>query len=101
MTADFAHLDARDEAFRSIRSEHASQPSVRIIKPSEQWPEPDRTIIHPERPDAPEMSDQDFGVVFGPWASWIKQAAEVKSAPTDFVSLSLLTTASAIIGNTR
>lgn len=65
------------------------------------WPEPDMTVIRPERPDAPEMSDDDFVTVFGGWSPWIKSAASVKSAHPDYVALALLSTASAIIGNTR
>ncbi len=47
------------------------------------------------------MSDEEWALVFGAWADWIHKAAEVKSAPADYVALSLVTTASAIIGNTR
>lgn len=71
------------------------------FNPATDWPEPDTTIIRPERPSAPEMSDAEFDAVFGPWADWIRGAAEVKGAPVDFVALALLSTASAIIGNTR
>jgi len=66
-----------------------------------QWPDPDMAVIRPERPPAPETTKKEFSVVFGEWASWIKQAAEVKNAHEDYVALALLTTASAIIGNTR
>ena len=38
--------------------------------------------------------------MFGPWADWLRTAAEVKGAPVDFVALALLSTASAIIGKT-
>ena len=65
------------------------------------WPEPDMTIVNPERSPAPVMSDEDFNAVFGHWADWIRSAAAVKNAPTDYVALALLSTASAIIGNTR
>ncbi|MBU2962098.1 DUF3987 domain-containing protein [Citreicella sp. C3M06] len=47
------------------------------------------------------MSPDDFGGVYGPWASWLTTAAEVKGAPVDYVALGLLTTASAAIGNSR
>lgn len=66
-----------------------------------QWPDPDMAVIRPERPPAPEMTPQEFSLVFGEWASWIKQAAAVKNAHEDYVALALLTTASAIIGNTH
>ncbi|MEX0285097.1 MAG: YfjI family protein [Paracoccaceae bacterium] len=75
--------------------------SIVPFDPSEQWPEPDMTIGNPVRPPAPVMSDEDFAFVFGPWAGWIKDAAETKNAPTDYVAASLLATASAAIGNSR
>lgn len=74
---------------------------IRPFDPFEDWPTPDTTIIRPERAPAPEMSDKDFNTVFGPWADWLRAAAEVKGAPVDFVALALLSTASAIVGNTR
>lgn len=101
MTGDFAKLDAQDEAFRRPNIAGSTPSSVHLIHPSDQWPEPDMTIIRPDRPEAPEMSDKDLDAVFGPWAQWIRDAAEVKNAPVDFVALALLTSASAIIGNTR
>ena len=101
MTGHFAKLNARDEAFRNAFGAPSSQSSMRVFNESKQCPEPDMSIIRPERPVAPQMSEHQFSVVFGPWASWIRDAAEVKGAPVDFVALALLTTASAIIGNTR
>lgn len=65
------------------------------------WAEPDMTIVNPERPPAPVMSDADFDAVFGKWSSWIRPAAAVKNAPADYVALALLSTSSAIIGNAR
>ncbi|MBO9432570.1 DUF3987 domain-containing protein [Ruegeria sp. R13_0] len=47
------------------------------------------------------MNDADFNEVFGPWAGWIKTAAEVKNVPSDYVAMTLLSVASAAIGNTR
>ncbi|MEI4264241.1 YfjI family protein [Roseovarius sp. D0-M9] len=47
------------------------------------------------------MLDHEFDTVFGPWAGWLRSAAEIKGAPVDFVALALLSTASALVGNTR
>jgi hypothetical protein len=69
--------------------------------PAGDWANPDMSIIRPERPPAPEMLVHEFDDVFGPWANWLRTAAEVKGVHVDFVSLALLSTASAIIGNTR
>lgn len=65
------------------------------------WPDPDMTLVHPLRPPPPVMSEEDFALVFGPWAPWIQTAAKVKGVPVDYVALSLLATASAVLGNTR
>ncbi len=74
---------------------------VTPFNPVDDWAMPDTSIIRPERPPAPTLTDGEFSAVFGPWADWLRSAAEVKGAPVDFVALSLLATASAIIGNTR
>ncbi|UTS79768.1 YfjI family protein [Phaeobacter piscinae] len=65
------------------------------------WPEPDMTIGQPVRPPAPIMGGYEFAQVFGPWADWMKSAAETKNAPVDYVAVSLLATASAALGNSR
>ncbi|WP_228849932.1 DUF3987 domain-containing protein [Halocynthiibacter styelae] len=69
--------------------------------PAMQWPAPDLSLINSDRKPAPTMSDDEFQLVFGAWSSWLKSAAEVKGTHVDYVALALLTTASAIIGNTR
>lgn len=78
-------------------------PNVAILPydAKKDWPDPDMAIGQPVRPPAPVMSDQEFAQVFGPWSGWIKSAAETKNAPTDYVAISLLSTASAAIGNSR
>jgi len=69
--------------------------------PGGDWPAPDMTLLQPERPPAPVLSDDDFSEVFGPWADWINTAARAKGAPADYVALALLSVASACIGNSR
>ncbi len=59
------------------------------------------TIVAPIRRPAPEMTEADFRAVFGPWADWIMESAEVKNAHPDYVALALLSATGAIIGNTR
>lgn len=76
-------------------------PAIVPFDPSTKWPEPEMSIGTPTLPPAPVMSDGEFTQVFGPWASWLKNAAEVKNAPVDYVAAALLTTASAAIGNSR
>lgn len=65
------------------------------------WPDPDMSVIWPERAPAPTMSEHDMATVFGPWASWVKSAANVKNVHPDYVSLALISAASSVIGNTR
>ncbi|MEP6019259.1 MAG: DUF3987 domain-containing protein [Paracoccaceae bacterium] len=74
---------------------------VTPFDPNADWLDPDASIIKPERPPAPRMSDADFHTVFGPWSNWLLTAADVKGAPVDFVALALLSAASAVVGNTR
>lgn len=76
-------------------------PAVVPFDAKSDWPEPDMSVISPERPPAPEMNDAEFARVFGPWADWLKSAAEVKSAHVDYVARALLSSASAVIGNAR
>ena len=71
------------------------------FNPASAWPDPDMTVIRPERPPAPEMTSQEFETVYGGWSDWLKMAASVKNAPVDYVALGLLTSASALIGNAR
>lgn len=75
--------------------------NIQPLDPTLGWPEPDMTILRPERPKAPEMSAADFDAVFGPWATWLRAAADVKGAPLDFAALALLSTSSAVVGNSR
>jgi hypothetical protein len=73
-------------------------------------------LLHEVRPweppaeDAPDMSVAVRTVteppvfpleVLGPWRDWVLQAAEAKSAATDYVAASLLTAVAASIGATR
>tara|TARA_R110000824_G_scaffold270881_1_gene459336 strand:+ start:5947 stop:8298 length:2352 start_codon:yes stop_codon:yes gene_type:complete len=59
------------------------------------WGEPDMSVLNPRRrPPAFPAS------LFGPfWSGWITRHAEGKSAPVDYVGVTLLVTASALIGN--
>lgn len=62
------------------------------------WPEPAERLLRDDLPAAPVLPLD----VFGPdWAACIRSAAEVKSAPPDYVVAALLAAAGAAIGNTR
>lgn len=64
-------------------------------------PPPDLSLLKPERPPAPVMTEEDFSTVFGPMAGWISDAAETKNAPREYVAMALASAASAAIGNSR
>src|SRR5438552_8985706 len=59
------------------------------------WPEPDMSILQPERPRAPKLPLAAFGPA---WAEWITTAAEAAACPPDYVTAPLLAAASALIG---
>lgn len=66
---------------------------------SPDWPEPNAKFLRPEIPCAPELPIDDvFGTRFSMWA---KRAAEAKSAPVDYVVLSVMSVLSSVIGNAR
>jgi len=63
------------------------------------WTEPDARFLRTVLPEPPALPLDD---VFSPsWARWIRTAAEAKGAPADYVVAALLSTAGAIIGNSR
>src|ERR1043166_2367538 len=62
------------------------------------WPEPDMSILRPERPRAPKLPLAAFGRA---WAEWITSAAEAAACPPDYVAAPLLAAASALIGHAR
>lgn len=60
------------------------------------WAKPDLSILNSYRTDPPKLPID----VFGPLAGWISNAAEIKSAPMDYVAGMLLSVSAGIIGNT-
>src|SRR5437763_10673174 len=62
------------------------------------WPEPDMSILRPERPPAPRLPLSAFGPI---WGEWITTAAEAAACPPDYVAAPLLAAASALIGHAR
>ena len=75
--------------------------SIVPFDPTTDWPDPDLSIGQPIRPPAPTMTDAEWSLIFGPWADWLKDAAEVKNAPIDYVAISLIVTAGSVMGNSR
>ncbi|MCV6597153.1 MAG: YfjI family protein [Mangrovicoccus sp.] len=76
-------------------------PEPTPFEAGEDWPEPDMSLAAPERAPARALSDEQWRFGFGDWADWLADAAASKSAPVDYVALSLLAVAGACIGNTR
>jgi hypothetical protein len=111
----------------AARLRHAEGRSVYIVYPPAphkdlndalraEGPSAVAKLFHEMRPwepsaeDAPDMTVVERTViqppvfpleVLGPWQNWVLQAAEAKSAATDYVAASLLTAAAASIGATR
>ncbi|WP_425051529.1 DUF3987 domain-containing protein [Psychromarinibacter sp. S121] len=92
---------AMDGQYHKHLKEIGATSDVVPIHSAAGWPEPDMSVICPDRPDAPEMTEDKFNEVFGDWATWIRNASEAKGAHPDYVAVSLLVTASAAIGNAR
>jgi hypothetical protein len=65
---------------------------------TDEWPEPDRSILDPLQQPAPRFPLE----VFSPaWRGWIQAQAAVKGCPVDYVALALVSCAGALIGNAR
>lgn len=64
-----------------------------------QWSQPATRFLNPSRPPPPILPVDD--IVQPDLAGWIKQAAEAKGAPVDYVFAALLAVAGSAIGNTR
>lgn len=63
------------------------------------WPSPDPRMLRAEVPPAPPVPLDD---VLGPrLAGWVRDAAEAKGCPADYVLASVLSGAAATIGNAR
>jgi hypothetical protein len=60
-------------------------------------PEPDLSVLRLNRRAPPDLPVD----VFGPWQTWLPEAAKAAAAPTDYIASTLLAVASALIGNAR
>lgn len=67
------------------------------VNVTEDWPEPDMSVLNPRR-TPPEFPVQLFGPF---WSKWILAKAEGCSAPVDYVGMSLLSLLSGLIGCSR
>ena len=66
--------------------------------PPEPWGTPDMSVIGTGRRAPPALPLNLFGDA---WARWLVTTAEAAACPVDYVAMSLVTTASALIGNAR
>lgn len=69
---------------------------INTAKTFDPWPEPDLSVIDNRR--KPPMFPVD---TLGGWQSWIEATAQSRSAPVDYVVVSLLSLMSSVIGNSR
>lgn len=63
------------------------------------WREPDARFLRTILPEAPALPLEDM--LSPSWSRWVCTAADSKGAPADYVLAALLSTAGALIGNTR
>lgn len=70
--------------------------AVGYVEPAN-WPEPDFSVLTPRR----EVPRFPLDLLPDDWANWVANAADSTSAPPDYVALPLLTSAAALIGNSR
>jgi hypothetical protein len=61
---------------------------------------PDLSVLNEGRRDPPDLPCEDDGP-FLQWAAWIREVAESRSCPRDYVAASLLTAAGGLIGTAR
>lgn len=103
--AQMAGLDPREAARTTASGLHGGAksprtPPDRVTLPEtiDAWPQPDLTLLAPERGKPPNFPAD----VFGPeWGAWIADAADAKGAPQDYIGGALLTVAGSLIGNAR
>lgn len=72
-----------------------SKKSSNKVDKAQLWPEPDMSIISDDRMPPPEFPVE----VFGTLGDFVESAAEVKSAPSDFIGIPLLCAAASLVSN--
>jgi hypothetical protein len=75
-----------------------SRSKLEKVEPPSEWPDPDLSILRPNRRPPPVLP---LSVLGGRWATWVEDAAASASAPVDYVVAPLLAAASALIGHSR
>ena len=98
---DKAHARPADPTELTQPAPQGADPATApgVAQGGEPWPEPDLRLLGDLTPPAPELPLDE---TFGPrWARWIRDAAESKSAPPDYVGAALLVAAGSAIGNAR
>ena len=77
----------------------SAQPKPKETPFNPSWPDPDPRFLRADLPPAPPLP---LGDVLGPrLAAWVRDAAEAKGAPADYVLAALLAVAGSTIGNAR
>lgn len=63
------------------------------------WPEPHARFLKPSLPPAPKLPIEE--VLSPSLSGWVRDAAEAKGSPTDYVFSALVAVAASLIGNAR
>jgi hypothetical protein len=80
------------------KTARSGKTTVSERSPASEWPEPDLSVLQPNRRPPPKLPLDVFG---DRWAQWIEDAAQAAVAPVDYVVAPLLPASSALIGNAR
>lgn len=86
---------ANDDGPHPLKLKGMERRAIELFPDAGEWGEPDMSVLNPRR-RPPAFPASLFGSY---WAGWIQRQAEGKSAPADYVGMTLLVTASALIGN--
>jgi hypothetical protein len=76
----------------------ALKAAPRPAEAESEWPEPDLSVLKPNRRAPPKLP---LDVLGDRWARWVENAAAAAVAPADYVVAPLLAASSALIGNAR
>lgn len=80
-----------------IEAASPARAADKVAVPAVLWTSPDMSLLSP-----PQTTPPSFPIeAFGEWADWIREAAEGKGAPPDYIAATLMTVVSSFIGNTR
>jgi hypothetical protein len=88
----------KNELAQRLRDAPAWHSAPAEVSSSEEWPEPDLSVLSHQRLEAPKLPLEIFGTY---WSEWIRDQGHARSCAPDYVAGGLLSSASVLIGNAR